>query len=155
MKKLREIRDYLAAAVPSLHKNPDKLHIYIEKGGIACRAGSLSFQYRYEIKIMVEDYADAIDTLMIPLLAWVATQQPELLQNPDTADNVIRYEAEIVDHARADVLISIDGITERVIVTEAAGIYTATHCDEPALPDLGGPTPWQIYIKGVPLADLQ
>ncbi|MDO8932867.1 MAG: phage tail protein [Rhodocyclaceae bacterium] len=149
MKKLREIRDHLVGAVPSLKKNPDRLHVYVEKGSIACRYGNLCFQYGYEVKIMVEDYADHADTLIIPLLAWIATNQPSLLLDGDQPDNVIRIEAEIIDHDKTDILLTIDNITERVIVTEAAGIYTATHCAEPPMADLLGPTGWSMEAGGV------
>jgi len=152
MKKLADLRQHLADTVPSLAKDPDKLHVYIEKGDIACRAGSLSFEYRYEAKIMIADYADTIDTLMVPLLAWIAQHQPDLLLHPDRADNAIRYEAEIVDRGRTDILLTIDGITERVIVQAVTGGYTVTHCDEPALPDMDGPTPWQLFVNGTPFA---
>jgi hypothetical protein len=138
MQKLRAIREHLAETVPSLKKNPDKLHVYIEKGGLACRYGGQSFEYRFEAKIMVEDFADEVDTLIIPLLVWLKQNQPDLLLNPDKSDNVIRYVAELIDHEKADVELSIDGLTERVVVTEDAGIYTATHVAEPNPADLEG-----------------
>lgn len=151
MKKLADLRRHLEAAVPSLKKNPDRLYVYIEKGGIACRYGSLSFEYRYELKILVQDYTDHADSLVVPLLAWIAEHQPNLLLAGDQADNVIRIEAELIDHERTDIQLSIDGITERVIVTADGERRIATHCEEPPLPDLGGTTPWQGFVNGAPI----
>lgn len=148
MKKLADLRAYLANAVPSLKKDPDRLDVYIEKGGIACRYGSLSFQYAYEARILVKDFTDHADTLIVPLLAWIAINQPSLLLDADKLDNAIRFEAEIIDHDKTDVLLILD-LSERVIVREVDGVTTATHCDEPALPDLGGPTPWALHVHGV------
>lgn len=148
MKKLIDLRAYLAGAVPSLKKDPERLDVYIEKGGIACRYGSLSFQYAYEARILVKDFTDHADTLLVPLLAWVATHQPDLLLDVDKQGNAIRFEAEIIDHERTDVLLMLD-LSERVIVREVDGVVTATHCDEPALPDLGGPSPWALHVHGV------
>lgn len=157
MKKLRDLRAHLAATVPALEKDPDRLEIYIEKGDIACRFGSLSFEYRYKAHILVKDFADHADTLIVPLLAWISINQPDLLLDADKSDRPICFDAEILDHEKTDVLLMLD-LTERVIVRAAddqPGHYTATHCDEPELPDLGGPAPWQIFINGVPLEDME
>lgn len=148
MKKLIDLRTHLTNSVPSLKKDPERLDVYIEKGGIACRYGNLCYQYAYEARILVKDFTDHADTLMVPLLAWVAIHQPDLLLDVGKQDNAIRFEAEIVDHDKTDVLLMLD-LSERVIVSEIDGVYTATHCDEPALPDLTGPTPWALHVHGV------
>lgn len=146
MKKARDLRRHLLDSLPGLGKNPDRLLVFIEKGGIVCRAGSLGFQYGYELTLLFTDYAEHPDTLVVPLLAWIARHQPELLQKDG---DTFRFEAEIIDHERSDVQITLD-LTERVIVrTDAAGQLVATHCDEPAPPDLGGPTAWQLYVNGI------
>lgn len=148
MKKLIDLRAYLINAVPSLKKDPDRLEVYIEKGSIACGYGSLSFQYVYEARILVKDFTDHADTLIVPLLAWIAQHQPNLLLDTDKHDHAINFEAEILDHEKTDVALTIE-LSERVIVREKDGRTTATHCDEPPLPDLGGPSPWALHVHGV------
>lgn len=159
MKKLRDLRAHLAATVPSLEKDPDRLEVYIEKGDIACRFGSLSFEYRYTAHILVKDFADHADTLIVPLLAWLSINQPDLLLDADKSDHAIRFDAEILDHEKTDVELMLD-LAERVIVSAAeqpdhSVHYAATHCDEPELPDCGGPAPWQIFINGTPIEDME
>lgn len=148
MKKPTELRAWLAEKVPHLAKHPDRLHVFIEKGRLASRLNSLAFEYRYELQLLFTDFADHPDTLMIPLLAWLQANQPDLLQHPDRQDSAVRFEAEILDNENSDLLVVLD-LTERVVVTLAGGIYTATHCDEPALPDLTGPTGWAMDANGV------
>lgn len=152
MKKLFDLRDHMQTHVPALKKNPDRLDLWIGEGDIECRAGgNLSFEYRYKASMLVKDHAEHADVLMVPLLAWISVNQPDLLQ-AGAQTGGIKFEAEILDHGKADVLIVLQ-LSERVVVTaNAGGGYTATHCDEPPLPDLGGPVDWMIYINGMPIA---
>lgn len=143
MKKAQDLRLHLIDRVRHLKKDPDRLVVLVKAGRIAARAGSLSFEYRYDLALTFIDYPDHADTLVVPLLAWLARHQPDLLQNKDSFDALMRFEAEIIDHEKSDVEITIP-LTERVIVAEVDGKHIATHCDEPALPDLGGPTGWTL-----------
>ncbi len=151
MKKPADLRNYLESCVPCFKKHPDNLHVFIEKGNIASRLGGMSFEYRYTLNLIVTDFTAGPDTLIIPLLSWIQVNQPDILQNPDKQESAIRIEAEIIDHDTVDLSIMID-LTERVIVVKNLdGSYTATHPDEPALPDLGGPIGWEILVGGNPL----
>lgn len=149
MNKPQDLRNHLQASVPWLRKNPENLHIFVEKGNIVSRlGGGMSFEYRYELNLLVTDYTDHSDTLIIPLLAWISVNQTQLLQNPDQQENGIKFEAEIIDHETADINITI-ALTESVVVTKTGNSYTAEHIAEPALTDLTGPTGWELYLNDV------
>lgn len=152
MKKPEDLRRHLEAHVPCLKKHPDNLHVFIEKGNVVSRiGGGLSYEYRYTINLTALNFTDHADTLVIPLLAWISVHQPEILQHPDKQEQAIRLEAEIIDHNTVDLSITLD-LTERVIVVKNQDdSYTATHPDEPPLPDLDGPTGWELFINGAPL----
>lgn len=152
MKKPADLRAHLASSVPCLAKDPDNLHVFIENGNVVSRiGGGLSFEYRYTVTLIVTDFTDHADTLVIPLLAWIAINQPDLLQHPEKQEQAIRMTAEILDKDTVDIEIKLD-LTERVIVTtNPDGSYTAEHPAEPALPDLGGPVGWGMLINGTPL----
>ncbi len=62
-------------------------------------------------------------------------------------DRAIAFEAEIIDHDKIDIAFTLD-LTERVLVKDVPAGYECTHLGEPQLPDLTGPTGWQIYLKG-------
>lgn len=150
MKKPADLRKHLEASVPGLRKHPENLHVFVERGTIVSRiGGGHSFEYRYSLNLVITDFVDHADTLIIPLLAWLAVNQPDVLQNPEKQEQAIRLEAEIIDHGTVDLSITLD-LTERVIVTaNPAGGYTAEHPDEPALPDLGGQVGWELFGNGV------
>lgn len=153
MNKPRAVRDLLTSSVPHLKKNPDALHIFVENGTIvATGAESLSFEYQFDLIVLVTDYADHADTLIVPLLAYVREHQPELLMNPDKRDSGFKFRAEALNHETADIEITLT-LTERVVVTITDGVANITHPPEPVEPDLSGPTGWSMAINGVPLDD--
>lgn len=151
MKKAQQLREHLALHVPALKSDPEALHVFIEKGALACRLGSLSFEYRYDLNLIITDYAEHADTVMVPLLAWIAVNEPNLMQNPGTLEEVLRFEAEIIDHDKADLSITLP-IRERVVVSKTLSGYNAQHFPEPPLPDLGGTPGWELFLNGDPVA---
>lgn len=148
MNKPRAVRDMLTAAVPHLQQNPDALHLFVENGSIvATGANSLSFEYQFELIILVTDYAAHSDTLIVPLLGWLRTHQPELLMNPEKRGDGFRFRAEALNHNTADIEITLQ-LTERVVVSSEGGSLTVCHPPEPTEPDLTGPTGWEMTATG-------
>lgn len=149
MRKPAELRDHLTTNIPSLAQNPENLHVFIEKGAIATKRGaSNSFEYHYTLELLFEDYTDPADTIIVPLLVWIATHQPDLLDDTNKRDKAIGFQAELISHDTADIVVRLE-LTERVIVSATPGGWSCEHLSEPALPDLGGPKNWEIYLKGV------
>jgi len=152
VKKAEELRAHLVAHVPYLRKEPQNLLVFIERGAIGCRlGGGLSFDYRYDINLVVLDFAAHADTLMVPLLSWISVNEPALMQDPGTLEKVICFEAEIIDNDRADLSLTIQ-VSERVIVTPNGTGYLATHAGEPPLDDLTGPSSWELILNAEPIA---
>lgn len=147
MLKPASLRAAIEAALPDLKRNPDRLLVFIDEGTIRCTAAaSLSFEYGYTLKVIVTDYAQHADTIMVPLLAWIATNQPELLANPDRQRDGIRFEADLLDKGKMDLALSIQ-LTERVVVRPMeGGGYTAEHVPEPPLDEWAGWT-WHLTIR--------
>ncbi len=148
MKKPIDLRAHLTAWVPDLKSNPDKLHVFIEKGRVVARYGkTLSFEYRYQVQLVITDFAESPDALVVPLLTWISTNQPNLLLDEKLRENIIAFEAELLDHDTVDLGLTLD-LSERVLVTATDNGYACEHIGEPPLPDLGGPVGWEIYLKG-------
>lgn len=81
MLKPQQIRHMLADSVPLLKRNPDSLNMFIDSGRIASTlASSLSFEYQYQLNLVVTDYGDSLDLLIVPLLAWLRKTSPTLWQ---------------------------------------------------------------------------
>lgn len=152
MKKPIDLRAHLTQWVPDLAANPDKLKVFIEKGAVATKVGaSLSYQYAYTLQIVIINFAEPADVLVVPLLAWLQTNQPDLLLDPVRREKALSFEVEIYNHEEIDIAISLD-LTERVIVKPVLGGYECEHVGEPQLPDLTGPVPWQSYLDGEQIA---
>lgn len=162
MLKPHSLRAHLTAATPELRRDPDKLAIFITHGHIvAAGAASISFEYRYTLKLVVLDYSSHADAIMVPLLAWLRTQQIEIFDNPALRERSIRFEAEYLNKETLDLSIEID-LTEPVVVAsgsdpntaEASRRYSITHVAEP--PRVGtvqGAEHWEIWFHGELLAE--
>lgn len=129
MKKTELLRKALVAGSQWCKARPEQLTVWAEKGSVEIEAtGEASFLYRYEIRVLVTDFPEHVDTLMLPILAWVHQQQPDLLLNPDN-NKKISFEADILSDDTADILITVPA-WERVIVASQGGVATATHLPE-------------------------
>lgn len=154
MKKPEALRRHLEASIPHLKRHPDRLRVYIEDGAVAAKPGStLSFEWRYKLVLLFTDVVDSPDTLIVPLLVWLAVHQPDLFADADRRYKAVSFVAEPVDHDALDIEFTLE-LTERVIVTAVTGGYRCEHADEPPLPDLGGTTGWSMVLANDPQTPL-
>jgi len=137
MLKPKELRDYLTRHNAFLRVNPDRLQVFVERGRIVCTGTrNLSHEYRYTLTLLVTDYPDSEDDIMLPILSWLRINQPELFENPARWDEAFQFEVEQLNHDTADIEIQL-ALTERVIVTtDADGKLHAKHVAEPPHPEL-------------------
>ncbi|AZN35534.1 phage tail protein [Iodobacter ciconiae] len=149
MMKPADLREHLSKTVRHLAINPDKLALFIDEGKLIATAGkSLSFEYQYTLNLIIQDYADHPDTIMVPVLAWVSTNQPELFSNVDKRQNGITFEADILNHDTIDLSIKIN-LTERVVVREVDGKPEIKHYGEPPLDEYAGLN-WALFLRDQP-----
>jgi hypothetical protein len=149
MNKPKSLRDYLTTCLPCLQANPDGLQIYIASGNVAATGtGTLSFETAYTLELLFTDYAQDPDTLLIPILAWLRTHQPEMLESTKLMNEGFRFEADYITHDTLDLSVKL-ALTERVGVTETAGHVTVTHFDEPALVGDDGIDWQQLIMQGI------
>ena len=69
------------------------------------------------------------------------------MQDPVRRERALSFEAEVYDNTAVDIQITLE-LSERVIVHSTPAGYECEHLPEPQLPDLSGPTGWEIYLKG-------
>lgn len=139
MKKAEDLRKHLIARVPELKKHPDKLHVFVEKGRIATQYGeSLSFAYHFDLNLVITDYSAHADTLIVPLLAWIKAHYPSALFETKRLDELIKFEAEIIDNEKSDISITVE-LDESVIVTVTSdNKYRCEHLPDIPLDDMTG-----------------
>lgn len=143
MKKAELLRDALIASNQWCKANPEQFTVWVEKGHIEIQAaGESSFMYLYPIQVLAMDFPGQLDDLMLPLLAWVWENQPDLLLNPDS-NKKIEFDADIVSDDSADILLKVP-VWERVMVTIENGKTVAKHLAEDK-PRFGGGD-WQMVF---------
>jgi hypothetical protein len=157
MNKPDNLRAHLLAAVPELRHNPDRLLIFIDNGKVRCTAAAgLSFEYAYDLQIILTDFAGHPDSVILPLLGWLRVNQSELLANLDKSADGIKFEADVIDNSKVDMSLSLP-LTERVIVKKQAdGTYSAKHATEPQYTpyeQIDGPI--QVFVDGELIAEWQ
>lgn len=152
MDKPAALKQTLLAQVAHLREHPETLSTYIDGGRLVARPGSLSFEYRYTLNLVVQDFAGDIDLIMVPLLAWVAVNQPDLL---DRAPNQpLTFECDVLDADAQDVSIDLE-LTELVRVAQVDVGFSVEHLPEPPRPDAFpgmGDTPvslWRVAAENM------
>lgn len=132
MNKPESLRAHLLATVAELQHNPDLLLIFIDNGKVRCTAAAtLSFEYSYDLQIILTAFAGHPDSVMLPVLGWISINQPELLENYEKMQNGIQFEADILDKDKVDLGLTLR-LTERVVVgTDVQGNTTVKHAGEP------------------------
>ena len=132
MNKPENLRAHLLATVAELKHNPDRLLIFIDNGKVRCTAAaSLSFEYSFDLQIILTDFAGHPDSVMLPVLGWLSVNQSELLENLDKVKTGVQFEAEILDKNKVDLSLTLP-LTERVIVgKDDQGNTTVKHPGEP------------------------
>lgn len=144
MKKPASLRQAIEAAMPDIKANPDKLKVYIDSGHIvATYSRALSYEYGYTLNLVIIDFGDSPELLMLAILIWLRSQQPEMLANQDLMRDGFSFEAEPISNTTVDIAIKLR-LTERVGVTSQDGQHVATCLPEPQ-PEFEG-IDWQLVI---------
>ncbi len=132
------LRAYLGASIPEFLTDPDRMAVFVDKGRLVSRrSASLSYEYRYELTLWLEAFTRGPDAVMVPLLLWLRTHQPELLLRFEREDDAIVFAADILDQGSWNILIRFE-LTEAVtLVARGDGSgWDVTHLPEPSADDL-------------------
>ncbi|WP_018250782.1 phage tail protein [Sphingomonas melonis] len=153
MKKVDGLRALLLAAVPALKANPQNLSIYVDKGAIkAIGTRSLSFEIAYTLTVWIQAFSGDPDTVFVPILSWIARNQPDLLDRAE--HQPFTFESELLDATTSDIAIEIQ-LTESVRVERLpSGKLRTTHIDD-GRPSIGfegmdaGVHPWRGLLDDI------
>ncbi|WP_241611041.1 phage tail protein [Rosenbergiella epipactidis] len=135
MNKPKHLRQALSKAVPYLQANPDKLHVFIDNGSLVTTAArSMSWEYRYVLNLVIEDFSGDQNLLMAPIIAWLQVNQSDAINNPELREKLFTFEVDILNNEACDISIDLH-LTERVIVNRDGSISSVTVVDEPEPPE--------------------
>ncbi|EIY4357350.1 phage tail protein [Escherichia coli] len=145
MYKLKSLRKALTDAVPVLARNPDMMRVFIDNGNLASTlATSLSFENRYTLNVVVTDFTDDIELLLVPIQAWLRIHQADIMTTDEGRKKGFTYFADINDSV--DVSISLM-LTERTIVKESGDKLHVEQAEEPQPPE-PVTRPVELYVNG-------
>ncbi|MBP2167007.1 ABC-type uncharacterized transport system YnjBCD ATPase subunit [Erwinia toletana] len=154
MLKPAQLRRALTDSVSMLARSPDSLNVFIDNGRIVSTlAPSLSFEYQYRLNLVITDYAGDVDLLMVPVLAWLRENQPDIMATEEKRRTGFVFQADVISDALSDISIELQ-LTERVIVKDIDGALHVNHVGEPPLPE-GAARPTQMYAGGELVSGLQ
>lgn len=105
MKKPDSLRAAIAAHVPDLRDNPDRLIMWIDRGAVASPGTpSFNFAYSYRLNIFIVGYAGQQPPVAIAILHWLRVNQPDLLQ---PGKDAFSFEADFLDNKSVDLQIEL------------------------------------------------
>lgn len=137
MEKPAQLRAALVAANPGFATDPDKLKIWVDKGRLVSRrTRALGFEYRYTLRLLVEDFTRGPDAIMVPLVLWLREHQPDLFLRFAQEDDAVQFAADILDAGAWDIAVTFE-LTEAVRVTarpDGSG-WDVEHLPEPSPDD--------------------
>lgn len=151
MKKPHALRAFLSGSIPDLQTDPQRLKMFVQGGHLVARSGeTLSFEYRFTVRLVLLDFAGDMDMIAVPLLAWLNTYQPELLQNKEQAAKAVRFDVEPLANNLLDLAIEVD-LTEAVDVIEdrddqGRQRLTTKHRGEPYSPKPYAEGDYTLYL---------
>lgn len=131
MNKPQSLRRALNKAVPYVRDNPDKLHLFVDNGAVvATGARSLSWEYRYTLNVVIEDFSGDQNLLIAPVLSWLNANQPDAINNPELRDKLFTFEIDILRNDVCDISLNLQ-LTERVLVSTDGNLSRVESLPEP------------------------
>lgn len=144
MKKPNQLRKILEQSHADFVKNPDRLQLYVDGGQvIATGAPSFSFEYRYTLNVIATDYAGDIAALIVPMIAYLRTNQPEIFENPQMRENAFKFQVDYNNNDTADISFEIK-LTERVVSKKDGDSVQIHYAKEPTLNE---PNQVKVYLE--------
>ncbi len=78
--------------MPYVRDNPDKLHLFVDNGSlVATGAQSMSWEYRYTLNVVIEDFSGDQNLLMAPVLLWLKANQKDAINNPELREKLFTF----------------------------------------------------------------
>lgn len=134
MNKPQSLRRALNRAVAHVRDNPDKLHLFVDNGSlVATGAQSMSWEYRYTLNVVIEDFSGDQNLLMAPVLLWLKANQTDAINNPQLRERLFTFEIDILRNDACDISLNLQ-LTERVLVRNDGAISTVEAEPEPDEP---------------------
>ncbi|MBH2773861.1 phage tail protein [Serratia marcescens] len=152
MLKPEQLRTALLSAIPILQQNPERLRLGVVNGRVVSTlAPSLSFEYRYQLNLALDGPSSNDDLVMVTVLAWLRSHQPDLFANPEMRKNGFSFQRDIETPGQLTVQLQ---LTERILVEPRDGALHITPLAEPPEPE-NVDRFTRVYLRGELLSEFQ
>lgn len=131
MEKPASLRAAIAAAIPELAQNPDKLTMWVIEGQVKANKATLGHELQYRLNINITDFSGSLNRLNVAVINWLQTHQPDILNPGASRQDGYIFEADILSNHSADIAIVLrltEGILARV---DDSGEIHISHRQEP------------------------
>lgn len=146
MYKPASLRAHLLKQVPGLQA--ETLHTFVDGGHIEATAStSMSYVYHYSMQAIITDYVGHSDAVILPILTWLRTHQPELFLSTTLMADSFKFEADILNHESYDFGITLK-LTERVSIKTEGRLAQVQHHGEPPLEPFADVDRWELIVLG-------
>lgn len=149
MKKPFLLREFLIQRTPWLNTDPDHLVILIENGQVALTGARsltgpklLSHEPQYTLQLTLLDFEHDPEEIIVPLLEWLTTHQPDYLDDPEWQQNGLSFDLVVIDKSKVDFTLRMR-LTEHIIASikdetaqDSRSRYAVKTADEPQRADL-------------------
>lgn len=139
MQKPDSLRAAITAALPQLARDPQQLLMMTQNGNVRGynqgAGGDASFEHRYNLHIIMLQFAGDLALLSVTILQWLAVHQPDLVAARNAGSgNAFTFDVDILDNRTVDLEIVL-ALTENVrAVANAAGGFDMEYLPEPSDP---------------------
>ena len=100
----------------------------------ATGASSMSWEYRYTLNVVIEDFSGDQNLLMAPVLLWLTDNQPDAINNPELREKLFTFDVDILRNDVCDISLNLQ-LTERVLVSTDRGVSSVEAVPEPDVPE--------------------
>lgn len=90
----------------------------------------MSWEYRYTLNVIVEDFSGDQNLLMAPVMLWLRANQSDAIHNPELREKLFTFEADILRNDVCDISINLQ-LTERILVSTDGSVSSVEAIPEP------------------------
>ncbi len=94
----------------------------------------MSWEYRYTLNVVIEDFSGDQNLLMAPVLLWLRDNQPDAINNPALREKLFTFEVDILRNDVCDISLNLQ-LTERVLVSTDGTVSSVEAVAEPDEPE--------------------
>lgn len=129
MIKPASLRAAIVALQPDLARDPEKLLMWVDQGNIrSTSTPTLGFAYRYQLNVILIEFAGEPSVIMLAVTKWLRDNQPERVV---PGNDAFAIEVDLIDSTTVDLQLQIM-LEENVTATRREdGGYNIQHLAEP------------------------